>query len=220
MSGGGRRERTRKGLAPRVRMGAGDKPARHGLPVLPEEVWPVLDTVLAARGWRGLLVLVCLCRLSATDALECRVINDTLIVPGGQRYQLLPVEAQEVQHFLSSGIQPVSAKILAHQLNGPITREVRRLLVDKQWARHVRITIDLLHHEGDRLALAAFGDRTDFLRAYRRSDYVHPEDMAALRVEETMNAADDSLGRLMEEAVERLDPCHRAVLHELLGGDS
>jgi len=218
MSQGPHWERSRRRGAKWRRAGIG-KPAQQGLSFLPPVAFAPLRAILEEYQLSALPVLLCLCRLSGAEIDRCELRGSNLVLLDDDREETARWPLDE--HLMEPVAQTLATlekarTRLSDLLTKRVTRELRRrLLPEHPWVVHLRVTVRLLHRLGDAAAVAALRDRPDALRAWRRSPWVHAEDIEPLTTEAVASAYDEAEAPFWQRVDELLSEDDRRALQAL-----
>jgi len=199
----------------------------EGLTFLPRATWTVVGEVLEESGLRGLVVLIAACGLQGAEITRCGLDGDDVTYWENfalHRWPLDPDSADLVRATLAKltrareerpTISPETQ--VANLLHDKITKEVRTRLAGSGilWAQHVNVSVTTLRALGVEVALSRYRDRHEFLRAYRRTAYAHPEDIENPSSEETMTLFDAAVAPFWERVGQLLSVEARSAIAAL-----
>jgi len=204
-----------------------NKRVGEGLTFLPRATWTVVGEVLEEWGLRGLVVLIAACGLQGAEVTRCRLDGDDVTYWENfvlHRWPLDPDSADLVRVALEQLTREREEKPtirletqVANLLHDKVTKEVRERLAESGilWAQHVNVSVTTLRALGVEVALRSYRDRHEFLRAYRRSAYAHPEDIENPSSEETMTLFDAAVAPFWERVGELLSVEARSAIAAL-----
>lgn len=204
-----------------------NKRVGEGLTFLPRATWSVVSDVLEESGLRGLVVLIAVCGLQGAEIPRCRLDGDDVTYWQNfivHRWPLDPDSANLVRATLATLSRAREEKPtirletqVANLLHDKVTKEVRKRLTQSGivWAEHVNVSVTTLRALGVEVALRRYRDRREFLRAYRRTAYAHPEDIENPSSEETMTLFDNAVAPFWERVGELLSLETRSAIAAL-----